>query len=497
MITLITFLPLLAALGVLFFSGREGRLARIWALAGSLGSLVLVIRLVCDFSASRGLQFIERHLWIPNLGINYFVGIDGLNLLLVLLAAIVAPVTVLASWDVGERRRTYFALLLLEFTGLFGAFTALNFYHWFLFFEMSLVPVFFLIKMYGGEHRHEAAIKFFLFTVLGSVAMLLGFQLLFLKTGTFDFYAWARLGFEGRLPGMVGPLYPWIFFAVLLGLWVKTPLVPLHIWQPEAYTRAPAPVSILLSALLSKLGVYGFLRLILPVFPSAFCINNQLLLGITVATILLGAFAALRQHDLKKLLTYSSLNHVAYCILGISVLGVAGGGMKPDAQAAALQGAILQMFSHGLTVAGLFYLAGRLEARTGSRRLDQFGGLRTVIPRFATLFTIFTFSSIGLPFLAGFASEFPIFYGSFCLAPGFTVTAVLGLLTTAIFLLTVLQKVFTGPLAEKWKTLPDLTPLEWLTVGPLIILIFWVGINPAFWLGFSGPIVQLVRWSYR
>ena len=331
MITLITFLPLFAALGLLLIPGRDARLARVWALAGSLGSLAVVIMMFCDFSTARGLQFIERHSWIPNLGIDYFVGVDGLNMLLLLLAAIIAPVTVLASWDVKERSRTYFFLLSLEFTGLFGAFTALNFFHWFLFFEMSLVPVFFLIKLYGSEHRDEAAIKFFLFTVLGSVAMLLGFQFLFFKTGTFDFYRLAGLGSNGSLPGMVGPLYPWIFLAVLLGPWVKTPLVPLHIWQPEAYTRAPAPVSILLSALLSKLGVYGFLRLILPIFPDAFKADNRLLLGITLVTILLGAFAALRQHDLKKLLTYSSLNHVAYCILGISVLGVGGSGLNYDA----------------------------------------------------------------------------------------------------------------------------------------------------------------------
>lgn len=498
MITAITLIPLIAALGAFLQPGRDGRLARAWVLGGSLASLVLTLKLAWSFLAiGGGVQFVERHEWIPSLGIQYFVGVDGLNFLLLLLAAIIAPVSVLASWDVQDKKSIYFPLLSLEFTGLFGAFTALNFYHWFLYFELSLVPVFFLIKFFGGERRDEAAMKFFLFTVLGSVAMLLGFQLLYLKTGTFDFLALAGLASTGNLPAMVGPLYGWIFLAVLLGLWVKTPLVPLHIWQPEAYTQAPTAVSILLSALLSKLGVYGFLRLILPIFPEAFKTHSTFLLTITVATILLGAFAAMRQNDLKKLLTYSSLNHVGYCLLGICAVGATRTGLNVDAHTPALQGAILQMFSHGLTVAGLFYLVGRLEARTGSRYLTDFGGLRAVTPRFATLFTILTFSSIGLPFLAGFASEFPIFYGSYGLAPVFTLAAIPALLTTAIFLLTMLQRVFTGPLVEKWKSIPDLSLIEWITAGPLIVLIVWVGVMPGCWLRASADVVDYILKNYR
>lgn len=497
MITAITLLPILAALGAFLQPGRDGRHARVWVLAGALASLALTLKLAWGFSLGGGVQFVENHEWIPSLGIQYFVGVDGLNFLLLLLTAIIAPVTVLASWDVSSRKTIYFPLLSLEFAGLFGAFTALNFYHWFLYFELSLVPVFFLIKLFGGERRDEAAIKFFLFTVLGSVAMLLGFQLLYLKAGTFDFLALAGLASTGNLPAMVGPLYIWIFLAVLLGLWVKTPIVPLHIWQPEAYSQAPTAVSILLSALLSKLGVYGFLRLILPIFPEAFKAHAHWILFFTVATILLGAFAALRQNDLKKLLTYSSLNHVGYCLLGITAVACSSKGLNVDAQSPALQGAILQIFSHGLTVAGLFYLVGRLEARTGSRYLADFGGLRHVTPRLATLFTILTFSSIGLPFLAGFASEFPIFYGGFCLAPIYTLAAIPALLTTAIFLLTMLQRVFTGPLVEKWKSIPDLSPLEWITTAPLILLIVWVGVLPGFWLRYSEEIVQFILKNYR
>lgn len=491
MITLITFLPLIAALGALLVPGDEKRLARVWVLAGALASLAVTLKLAYQFLPNGDLQFVERYAWIPTLGVDYFVGIDGLNFLLLLLTAIIAPITVLASWNIKNPGRAYFPLLSFSFTGLFGAFTALNFYHWFLFFECSLVPVFFLIKLYGGERRDEAAIKFFLFTVLGSVAMLLGFQLLYFKTFTFDFYGLASLAAKPEFVDLVGPLYPWIFFAVLLGLWVKTPLVPLHIWQPEAYTQAPVPVSIILSALMSKLGVYGFLRLILPIFPVALKANAGLLLGVTLFTILLGAFAALRQIDLKKVLTYSSLNHVAYCVLGISVLAVATN-TSVDAKSPALQGAILQMFSHGLTVAGLFLVVGLLESRTGSRYLGDFGGLRAVTPRLATLFTILIFSSIGLPFLAGFAGEFLIFYGSFVLSPALTSLAVVALLTTALFLLNVLQKVFTGPLPEKYKSLRDLTWLEVATIAPLIGLIFWVGINPGFWLAYSEQMVQTV-----
>ena len=476
MITALTFAPVLAAL---FIMALPERRARVVALVGALASLGMVVCLLLRFVPDKGLQFIEKIPWIPGLGIDYFVGLDGTNALVLLLAAILAPIVVLASWKHTDRPRAYFVLLCLQFTGLFGTFTALNFFHWFLYWEMALVPAFFLIKLFGtGEDRHRAAMNFFLFTVIGSVAMLLGFLFLYRQTGTFDFI---------ELAGMGVTVEPLIFCAILAGLWVKVPLAPLHIWQAPAYAAAPAPVAMLLTAVMSKMGVYGFLRLVVPIFPSQLSEYAGALLVFALITILWGAFLALRQTDLKRLLAFSSLNHVAYCVLGVGALGIAAVNLPEnfDPHALVTQGIILQMFAHGLAAAGLFYLVGLLEERSGTRGRDDFGGLSTVTPRFAAAFFILTFCSLGLPFMAGFAAEFLIFSGSFAVAPGVTVVATLGLLATAVFLLTMLQKIFTGPINKRHESMADLSLRETLILIPLLILVFWAGISPKTWLMFS------------
>ena len=263
------------------------------------------------------------------------------------------------------------------------------------------------------------------------------------------------------------------------------PLAPLHIWQAPAYAAAPTPVVILLTGVMSKMGVYGFLRIIVPIFPEQLQQHADMLLGFALLTILWGAFLALRQIDLKRLLAFSSLNHVAYCVLGIGAIGVAANGLKLNAHELAKQGVILQMFAHGLSAAGLFYLVGLLEQRSGSRDRNGFGGLCSVTPRFAAMFYILTFCSLGLPFMAGFAAEFLIFSGSFAVAPKITAVATLGLLATAVFLLTMMQRVFTGPVNEQYQSMPDLTRTEILILTPILILVFWAGIYPKTWLAFS------------
>ena len=474
MITVLTLAPILAAVVILVMP--EGR-ARAVALGGALLSLALTVCLLLRFEVGEGLQFVEKTAWIPALDVDYFVGLDGTNALVLLLAALLAPLVVLASWKHTDRPRTYFALLCLQFTGLFGTFTALNFFHWFLYWELALVPAFFLIKLFGkGEDRHRAAMNFFLFTVVGSVAMLLGFLFLYQQTETFDFISLAKSGVD---------VHPLIFCAIVAGLWVKVPLAPLHIWQAPAYAAAPAPVAMLLTGVMSKMGVYGFLRLVVPIFPTQLQQHATALMALALVTILWGAFLALRQTDLKRVLAFSSLNHVAYCVLGVGALGIAANGLKVDAHALAMQGVILQMFAHGIAAAGLFYLVGLLEARSGSRGLGDFGGLSAVTPRFAAAFFLLTFCSLGLPFMAGFAAEFLIFSGSFAVAPGITAVATVGLLTTAVFLLAMLQKVFTGPTPERHQAMADLTLRETLIVVPLLILVFWAGISPGTWLLFS------------
>ncbi len=499
MITFITFAPLVAALLILLTPSGNARVLRLLALLGSLVSLAGVLSLISGFDASGGLQFVEKVAWIPGLGVNYFVGVDGVSLLVLLLTALLAPVTVIASSDHEERAKPYFCFLSVQFTTLFGAFTALNFFHWFIFWEAALVPAFFLIKLFGGgDDRHRAALSFFLFTALGSVFLLLGFVVLFLKTGALDFPALAELAGSGTLPAELGTLYPWVFLAVIIGLWVKVPLFPLHLWQPAAYAEAPTALSMILTGVMSKMGVYAFLRVMIPIFPQGLRAYQEPLLVLALVTILWGAFLALRQTDLKRILAYSSLNHVAYCALGIFA---ASAGTLPEnlaeAPAIAIQGATLQMFAHGVTAAGLFYLVGLLENRCGSRDIRQLGGLGKAMPRLTAFFFLLTFCSLGLPFLAGFAAEFLIFSGSFALAPGITALAVLGLLATAVFLLTVLQKVFTGPEKEEWEHLADLSGSEIATLLPLLVLVFWVGLIPAGWLSFSDSTSQLLAQLLR
>ncbi|MFP6902213.1 MAG: NADH-quinone oxidoreductase subunit M [Verrucomicrobiia bacterium] len=475
MITALTLAPIAAA--VLIMALPEAR-ARMVALGGALVSLALTVCMLTRFDlAEKGIQFKEKFSWIPALGIDYFVGLDGLNALVLRLAALLAPLVVLASWKHTDRPRTYFALMCLQFTGLFGVFTALNFFHWFLYWELALVPAFFLIKLFGqGEERHRAALNFFLFTVVGSVAMLLGFLFIYQQTKTFDFITLAGMGVD---------VSPWIFCAVLAGLWVKVPMAPLHIWQAPAYAAAPAPVAMLLTGVMSKMGVYGFLRLVVPIFPDHLQHYATALMAFALVTILWGAFLALRQTDIKRMLAFSSLNHVAFCVLAVGAIGLAADGTKIDVRALATQGIILQMFAHGIAAAGLFYLVGLLEERCGARGLGDFGGLSSVTPRMATAFFMLTFCSLGLPFMAGFAAEFLIFSGSFAVAPGITAVATLGLLATAVFLLTMLQKVFTGPTPERHRAMPDLSLMETLILIPLLILIFWAGMAPATWLRFS------------
>ncbi len=475
MITALTLAPIAAA--ILMFALPEAR-ARMVALGGALVSLALTVFMLTQFDlAETGIQFQEKFNWIPALGIDYFVGLDGLNALVLLLAALLAPLVVLASWKHTDRPRTYFALLSLLFTGLFGTFTALNFFHWFLYWELALVPAFFLIKLFGkGEERHRAALNFFLFTVVGSVAMLLGFLFIYQQTKTFDFITLAGMGVD---------VSPWIFCAVFSGLWVKVPMAPLHIWQAPAYAAAPAPVAMLLTGVMSKMGVYGFLRLVVPILPEHLKHYATPLMAFALVTILWGAFLALRQTDLRRMLAFSSLNHVAFCVLAVGAIGLATDDAEIDVRALATQGIILQMFAHGIAAAGLFYLVGLLEERAGARSLGDFGGLSPVTPRFAAAFFMLTFCLLGLPFMAGFAAEFLVFSGSFAVAPGITAVATLGLLATAVFLLTMLQKIFTGPTPERHRAMPDLSLMETFILIPLLILVFCVGMAPATWLRFS------------
>jgi NADH-quinone oxidoreductase subunit M len=499
-----TFIPLIGAGVILllhFVAPKTSAMTiKRLALITSLGALGAAVLLLIKFNPGEsGYQWAQKVPWITAIHVDYYVGVDGLSIVLVLLTAVLTPLAIWASWGIDHHVKTYFFLFLVMETAVLGVFTALNFVHWFLFWEAGLVPAFFLIKIWGGEERNYAALKFFLYTFVGSIAMFLAFQAMYLATGEWNFDKLASLGQSGELATALGALAEKVgvdwpatccaylaFLGVLLGFAVKVPVWPLHTWLPDAYTQAPTATSMMLTGVLSKMGVYGFMRVLLPIFPVQMADSAGWLAILTLVTIVFGAVAGIYQKDIKRMISYSSINHVAFCILGVVAVAHSAGGVAGAVteKAAALNGAILQMFTHGITAAALFYLAGTLQDRSGVRDMTAFGGLRKTMPIFAGLLGISTFASIGLPGLSGFVSEFLIFKGALPIMTPITILATIGLLATAIFLLRMLQFILYCPLNERWKSLSDLNNREIATAAPFIGLMFFIGIYP-------GPLVNL------
>lgn len=488
-LTILTVIPSVAALLAFFAGGRAG-LAKTIALIAGVASLLLALRIWCGIGTSGEMQYVEHAAWIPTLGIEYHLGVDGLGALMLLLAAIVSLMAIAASRRVASQPGLYFALILLLESGLFGTFTALNFFHWFLFWELSLIPAFFLIKLWGGEGRGAAATQFFVYTMVGSVALLLSFLAIYFATDSMDFEVLTRMAASGELATHItehlGPISLWLALATLLGFAVKVPLMPFHTWLPATYSKAPTPVTMLLTGAMSKMGVYGLLRVALPIFGAQLAEVRTPLLVLATLTVVAGAWAAAVQKDLKRVFAYSSVNHLGYCLLAIFAVALPTASTPGAAlsQTAALDGVILQMFNHGLTAAAIFWFLAMLESRSnGLLGLHDFGGLRKPAPVFCGLMGIALFSSLGLPGLNGFVSEFLIFRGVFPLTWLSAAVSVLGLLITAAVILTVIQRVFTGPLPERWNDFPDLTVAERFAVAPALILMALLGLAPQLILG--------------
>jgi len=484
---MITTLILVPLAGALFVSAARPNRARGVALGFNALTAILALILWRNFDATAiGLQLIERHAWVPAIGAEYLVGVDGLSLLLVLLTSLIIPFAFFAQ----RAGPGFCALMLLMQSALYGTFTAQNFLLWFLFYEMSLIPAFLLIKIWGGENRDRAATKFFVYTFLGSVAMLLSFLGIYFAKGTFDFAALADLGKHGLLSGNVA----WLAFAgIFLGLAVKVPLFPFHTWLPDAYETAPTGVSMVLTGVLSKMGVYGFVRLLLPLFPNEIKILAPWLLALAACSIVFASLAAWAQRDLKRMIAYLSINHLGYCTLGLFAVMATTSRPLIDTQAA-LSGVFMQIFNHGVTAAALFYFVGLLEQRRGLRGIGDFGGLMQRTPLLCGWMSVAMFSSLGLPGLNGFIGEFLIFKGSFTLAASATAVAVIGLLATAIAFARAMQALFSGPLAESCSAFPDLVRSEKLVVVPVTLLMFAIGIAPQFVLNiFNTTVVQMAR----
>ncbi|PYJ25597.1 MAG: NADH-quinone oxidoreductase subunit M [Verrucomicrobia bacterium] len=488
LITAIIFVPLLGALAVCTWPQKNGRPI---ALMFNVISAACALGLWWKFdTAATELQFVERHEWIPAINAEYLVGVDGLSLLLVLLTSLIIPFAFLARPLPGGRG--FYATMLVMQSALYGTFTAQNFVLWFLFYEMSLIPAFLLIKIWGGENRDRAATKFFLYTFLGSVGMLLSFLGIYFAKGTFDFTTLASLGKHGLLTGRLA----WLAFAgIFVGLAVKVPLFPFHTWLPDAYQTAPTGVSMVLTGVLSKMGVYGFVRLLIPLFPNQIKIVGPWLLVLAVCSIVFAPLAAWAQRDLKRMVAYLSINHLGYCMLGLFAVAASPAVAAEIDMHAALSGVFMQIFNHGITAAALFYFVGLLEQRSGSRRsVDDFGGLMQRTPLLCGWMSVAMFSSLGLPGLNGFIGEFLIFKGSFAVAAAFTAIAVIGLLVTAIVFARVMQSLFSGPLADSCSAFPDLLRKEKLVVVPVTLLMFVIGIAPQFMFNiFNTTVVQMSR----
>jgi NADH-quinone oxidoreductase subunit M len=474
----------------------------------TLASLALALVVFANLPANGSIGLVERAVWAPSLGIEYHLGVDGLGALMLVLSAIVTLMSVDAAHRVHHQPGLYFGLVLLLESGLFGSFTALNFFHWFLFWELCLIPAFFLIKLWGGARRGPAATQFFIYTMAGSAALLIAFLAIFVSTGSMDFPHLTLLASTGELEDMVtkhlGPVMPWLAIGVLAGFAVKVPMFPFHTWLPAAYAEAPSPVTMLLTGAMSKMGVYGLLRIALPLFGHQIAQMRTPLLVLAVATVVMGAWAAAAQKDLKRIFAYLSVNHLGYCLLGIFALAVpaANSGIDPAmlaSQSAALNGVILQMFNHGITAAALFWFVAMMQQRTGGHRgIDQFGGLRKPAPVLAGLMGIALFSSLGLPGLNSFPGEFLIFRGAFPLAWVAATVSILGLLVTAAVILTVIQKVFSGPLPEHCVGFPDLHHGERMALTPVIGLMFLVGLLPSLITESVNPTVinLLAHWRF-
>jgi NADH-quinone oxidoreductase subunit M len=430
--------------------------------------------------AKAEMQFIERAAWIPAFGIEYIVGIDGISLFLVLLTTLLMPLAILASWSVKERVKEYLFFMLLLETGMLGVFVALDLFLFYVFWEVTLVPMYFLIGVWGGPRRIYAALKFVIYTMAGSLLMLVA--IIYLATRhaqvtqvlTFDLlriYA-LHLPFEQQT---------WLFLAFALSFAIKVPIFPFHTWLPDAHVEAPTAASVILAAVLLKLGTYGFLRFAIPLFPDAALAAQEIFIVLAVIGIIYGALVAMVQTDVKKLVAYSSVSHLGFVMLGLFALNIQG-----------VQGAVFQMLNHGLSTGALFLLVGMIYDRRHTRLIDDFGGLWKQVPIFSGVLLVVTLSSIGLPGLNGFVGEFLILLGAFNATPRWTAAAATGMILSAIYMLWMYRRVIFGPLANpENQKMQDLNGREILILAPILALIVFMGVYPQPFLDRMKPSVDL------
>ncbi|MFC1556109.1 NuoM family protein [candidate division KSB1 bacterium] len=481
-LTLITFIPLVGAGIIVFLPKDKPLLVKQFSAVVTAVVLALTVLMLFQFDTGKAgindissFQFVEGPIpWISTFNIDYFMGVDGLSFPMVLLTALLSFICIIASWGINKSVKGYFALFLLLETGMMGTFVSLDFFLFYVFWEVMLLPMYFLIGIWGGPRREYAAIKFFLYTLFGSVLMLIAMLALYFAN---DPHTFNMLTLMANSDGYARVFQYWLYIALFIGFAIKVPIFPFHTWLPDAHVEAPTAISVILAGVLLKMGTYGILRINYPMLPEAAVYFSYALAILGLINIIYGAFTAMAQNDLKKMVAYSSISHMGYVLLGMAVFTQAG-----------INGAVLQMFNHGTITAMLFLLVGVIYDRAHHRNIDGFGGLGVQMPIYTGIVSFAFFASLGLPGLSGFIAEAMVFIGAFSVYKYITAVAVFGVIITATYHLRAIQRIFLGQLPEKYKTLPEINGREIFTLVPLMIIILFVGIYPM-------PVLSLMKTS--
>lgn len=469
-LSIITFAPLIGALIIPFLPKGNDKAVKWTALIATIPSLICAAYIFYFFQRDvADMQFIEGPFnWIATYNIQYFLGIDGLAVPMVILTPIISTICIIASWGITKQVKGYFSLFLLLQAGMTGVFVALDFFLFYIFWEVMLLPMYFLIGIWGGPRREYAAIKFFLYTLFGSVMMLLVMIAFYFYSdgNTFNILKLADQGLHiGPLTGHTFRFICWL--GLMIAFAIKVPVFPFHTWLPDAHVEAPTAISVILAGILLKMGIYGMIRFCLPILPDITFEFAKWIAIFGMINIVYGALCSMAQKDLKRLIAYSSISHMGFCLLGMASLTSEG-----------INGAVLQMFNHGTITAQLFLIVGIIYDRAHHRDVEGFGGLAHIMPRYAVFTAIAFFAALGLPGLSGFISEVLVFIGGFKVWPIITAVSATGVVLTAAYILWTYQRVFLGKTNEKYTSLPDITKREMLTLAPLVAIVFVLGVYP-------------------
>ena len=494
----IIWFPIIGMVAIAFIPRDKEDVIKITAAVATGLQFLLTLVLWQNYDAGDGgMQFMVRAEWIPSFNITYILGVDGLSLPMAILTALLCFIGVFVSWNINKAVKGYFALFLLLDTGIMGVFLSMDFFLFYIFWEVMLLPMYFLIGIWGGPQREYAAIKFFLYTLFGSVLMLVGILGLYFTCGkTFDILELMRIAPEALNGvmwwGMSAIKVIWIL--LFIGFAIKVPVFPFHTWLPLAHVEAPTAISVLLAGILLKLGVYGILRINYGLMPDGVYWFSGALAALGLINVVWGGLCALAQTDLKKLVAYSSVNHMGYSLIGMAAIVAAGeaNGLNLKAAQAGLGGAVFQMFNHGTISAMLFILVGVIYDRAHHRQIDGFGGLAAQMPIYTGITALAFFAGLGLPGFSGFISEAMCFIGAFPVYRGIVIASTIGILLNAAYFLWAFQRIFFGELNEKYTDLPEINRLELFTVVPLLVITLFFGIYPAPYLDIIASTMDVI-----